>query len=82
VERAEEDLVETFRYVADRLVARLAGLTDDEWAWAPIASDDRVTIRWRLDHIASTLTFVLHVLDEVVHHGAEASLLRDLDAAR
>ena len=31
---------------------------------------------------ASTADLVLHVLDELVHHAAEVSLLRDLYAAR
>lgn len=30
---------------------------------------------------ASRRSFVLHVLDELIHHGAEAALLRDLYAA-
>ena len=49
----------------------VAELTDDEWHqplgpdWGPYADD-------------TTLDLVLHVLDELVHHGAEVSLLRDL----
>jgi hypothetical protein len=149
VERAEADVVETLRYAHGRLAARLVGLSDDEWAWRPVPADDRVTIRWRLDHIASLLAeprcrtwlglpaddaialapatgaadavarvqrsfddldgvlgragvdltrevgavggpyasstrraFVLHLVDELIHHGAEAALLRDLYAAR
>ena len=31
---------------------------------------------------ASRLSFVLHILDEVIHHTAEAALLRDLYASR
>ena len=49
----------------------LAALRDDEWAkplgasWGEYAEDD-------------TFDLALHVLDEVVHHGAEVGLLRDL----
>ena len=51
--------------------AATAGLDDEQWHrplgpdWGPYAED-------------STLELVLHVLDEMVHHGAEVSLLRDL----
>ena len=31
---------------------------------------------------ASTVDLALHVLDEVIHHGAEAALLRDLYSHR
>jgi uncharacterized damage-inducible protein DinB len=31
---------------------------------------------------ATRRAFVLHILDELIHHGAEAALLRDLYAAR
>ena len=53
----------------------LESLTSDEWwqplgpAWGPYSDD-------------STLDLALHVLDELVHHGAEISLLRDLYAHR
>ena len=49
----------------------LVALDDAEWHaplgpdWGPYAQD-------------STLDLTLHVLDEVVHHGAEVGLLRDL----
>jgi hypothetical protein len=158
VERPDEDVVEALGYAFARLGARLAvspevvgppvadPLGDDEWVWSPIPGDDRVSIRWRLDHIASLLaeprcrtwlglpeetaiplapasgaadavarvrrsfadlddavrrvdltrevgavaapygsatrrSFVLHLLDELVHHAAEVALLRDLWAA-
>jgi hypothetical protein len=53
----------------------LAGLPDAAWeellgpAWGPYAT-------------SNTLDLALHVLDELAHHGAEISLLRDLYAAR
>jgi hypothetical protein len=143
-----DDLVELIDHVVDRLVDRMAGLDDAEWAWAPVPDDPDVTIRWRLDHIVDTLveertwtwlgvsapdqppsapepanasaavravqdaarqftgllralgdgdgepigplagpygaatrrSFVLHIIDELVHHAAEAALLRDLHA--
>jgi hypothetical protein len=125
------------------------GLGDDEWSWRPIPQDGRITIRWRLDHIAEAVGgqrnwewlgvsadeapklypadsaqtavanvamvvdrfselisgpdsdldqligpvagpyaedprsgLVLHTLDELIHHAAEAALLRDLYDAR
>lgn len=147
MERSEEDLVEALRYVFGRLDDRLVGLTDAEWAWCPVVGDDRIGIRWRLDHVQELLAeprcrawlgddptgavpvapatgaddarcrirvafadfvdvveradltrevgavggvfasstrraFVLHVFDELVHHGAETTLLRDLHAGR
>jgi DinB superfamily len=51
--------------------AGLAGLSPEEWtsplgpAWGPYAE-------------SSTVDLALHVLDEVIHHGAEVGLLRDL----
>jgi DinB superfamily len=51
--------------------AGLARLTPSEWsaplgpAWGPYAD-------------TSTIDLALHVLDEVIHHGAEVGLLRDL----
>ena len=55
--------------------AALAGLSPAEWAaplgpaWGPYAQDN-------------TVDLALHVLDEVVHHGAEVGLLRDLYSHR
>ena len=53
----------------------MAGLSPEEWtaplgpAWGPYAE-------------SSTVDLALHVLDEVIHHGAEVGLLRDLYANR
>lgn len=159
------DLLALLDYAMGRLSGRMADLDDAEWAWTPTA-DDRIGLRWRLQHIADVLnmernwtwlglpaptaplpgaptlrygaggaahlsaddpagrdaagavahvdeayrrwrasldlcddeqlgapigplaaphydrsprrTFVLHVADELIHHGAEAALLRDL----
>ena len=55
--------------------AGLAGLSPAEWAsplgpaWGPYAE-------------SNTVDLALHVLDEVIHHGAEVGLLRDLYAHR
>jgi hypothetical protein len=55
--------------------AGLTSLSPGEWsaplgpAWGPYAE-------------ASTVDLALHVLDEVIHHGAEVSLLRDLYSHR
>ena len=51
--------------------AGLAGLSPDQWAsplgpsWGPYAE-------------SNTVDLALHVLDEVIHHGAEVGVLRDL----
>jgi hypothetical protein len=149
VSQADADVLELVGNAGQRLLNRMSGLTDDEWAWQPIAGDAKVTIRWRLDHIAQALgeqrnwvwlgapaeaapqfssadsanaavasvelmlerfsalvrradaglgsaigtvagpygdasrqSLVLHVADELIHHSAEAALLRDLYAAR
>jgi len=149
VNSATDDLLELFDYASERLRDRMQGLTDAEWAWRPSALDPKISIRWRLDHLASCLSeprnwswlglvppapgaasaagsaaaalsaladssaafrsvvadpavdltvalgaaagpyaaatrrsFVLHIADELVHHAAEAALLRDLYAAR
>lgn len=55
--------------------AGLAGLSPGEWtaplgpSWGPFAQ-------------ANTVDLALHVLDEVIHHGAEVGLLRDLYSHR
>jgi hypothetical protein len=146
---ARDDLLDLFDFAWGRLRDRMAGLTDDEWRWRPVPDDDRITVRWRLDHITHTLTeernatwlglpadpptdaapetaadalarladayqqwrgqltgvtdqalaapigkpggwygeatrysFALHIVDELIHHAAEAALLRDLYAGR
>ncbi len=143
VKTARDDLLDLLDYAWRRLESRMAGLADVEWAWCPSESDPKVSIRWRLEHLATMLTephiatwlgssstfpadlpasasaksarsvlsaayasfrdmvgvvdldqeigqaagrygsatrhsFVLHVADELIHHGAEAALLRDL----
>lgn len=55
-----------------RLRPRLAGLTDGEAQWPPGSSDERYPL-WAV---------VLHVNAEVIHHGAEVALLRDLYRSR
>jgi hypothetical protein len=142
----QDDLVDLFDFVWNRLEGRMHGLTDVEWSWCP-TSDERISLRWRLGHIANFLTesrnwqwlgsvrpgevkkdesstsaaalaaltesfaawralladpdvdlavpigapagrygqatrrsFVLHIADELIHHSAEAALLRDLYA--
>lgn len=49
-----DDLVELFDYVWLRFVDRLGGLGEAEWQWAPIG-DERVTMRWRIQHITDVL---------------------------
>lgn len=55
--------------------AGLAGLSPGEWtaalgpSWGPYAE-------------SNTVDLALHVLDEVIHHGAEVGLLRDLYSHR
>lgn len=78
---ARDDLLELFDFCWQRFGTRTAGLTDDEWQWQPLA-DYRVTIRWRLDHIAQFLreqrNGPWHLVDELIHHTAEVAILRDL----
>ncbi|QGN35354.1 DinB family protein [Microlunatus sp. Gsoil 973] len=50
-----KDVAELFEQTGQRLVDRMAGLTDDEWIWRPISDDEKVTVRWRLDHIAEAV---------------------------
>jgi hypothetical protein len=53
----------------------MAGLSPDEWA-APLGPS------WGPYAESNTVDLALHVLDEVIHHGAETGLLRDLFAHR
>jgi hypothetical protein len=55
--------------------AGMAGLDPAGWA-APLG------LSWGPYAEANTVDLVLHVLDEVIHHGAEVGLLRDLYAHR
>jgi hypothetical protein len=52
---ARVDLRELFSFVWDRLDRRMDGLTDAEWLWCPTA-DDRISLRWRLEHITAFLS--------------------------
>ncbi|WP_263730741.1 DinB family protein [Cellulomonas sp. SG140] len=148
-----EDLAGLFDYAWQRFSDRMAGVSPEEWVWAPLA-DTRVCLRWRFGHLAHLLadgrnsawlglgprpevpahgeepatvhgdlpaaledlqvsfrrwrdlldqttdaslaepigavggpygqasrySYALHVLDELIHHTAEAALLRDLYA--
>jgi len=53
----------------------LAGLSPGEWA-APLGPS------WGPYAEATTVDLALHVLDEVIHHGAEIGVLRDLYSHR
>ncbi len=55
--------------------AGLTRLTPSEWS-APLGPS------WGPYSDTSTVDLALHVLDEVVHHGAEVGLLRDLYSHR
>lgn len=50
-----EHVTELFEQTSQRLIARMADLSDDEWMWQPIFDDPKVTVRWRLDHIAEAV---------------------------
>jgi hypothetical protein len=52
---SQQDILELFDYAWDRFVARMEGLTEAELAWQPLADPD-LTLRWRLEHIASFLS--------------------------
>jgi uncharacterized damage-inducible protein DinB len=142
---SRDDLTDLSDFAFNRLRARLGGLTDREYHWAP--AERFTTLAWRLCHIIELLqaerigswlgqdplpeitvepqtaaevlvaldqayqawravlaatteeslavpigpvggpyadatrrAFVLHILDEFIHHGAEAALMRDLYA--
>src|SRR6266545_2831649 len=51
---SRDDVLDLFGYVWQRFRTRMEGLGDEEWRWQP-SRDDRVTLRWRLGHIADTL---------------------------
>jgi len=55
--------------------AGLVGLSDSAWG-------DLLGPRWHAYADSSTLDLALHVFDELVHHGAEIALLRDLYSRR
>jgi hypothetical protein len=55
--------------------AGLETLTDAAW-------EEALGEKWGAYAESNTLDLALHLLDELVHHGAEASLLRDLYAVR
>jgi hypothetical protein len=148
VTTARQDVLDFLDHAWGRLRERMTGLTDDEWSWCPIDADNKVSIRWRLDHLTNMFTeprnwawlgctpsdrpsragaesasdatqllsaayadlrvllgndqdwgaqigsaagqfgeatrrsFLLHIADELIHHSAEAALLRDLYAGR
>ena len=50
-----QDLVEAFAHVWERFQRRMDGLHDEEWRWQP-TPDARLTLSWRLHHIADMLS--------------------------
>jgi hypothetical protein len=49
---SRDDVLALLDFAFERLRDRLQGLTDEEWMWQPTA-DDRITLRWRLEHVAA-----------------------------
>lgn len=49
------DVIEWLDEAGSRLLDRMDGLSEDEWRWLP-TDNPEIGIRWRLDHIVSTLT--------------------------
>jgi uncharacterized damage-inducible protein DinB len=70
------DALESLDQVWQQIVARRAGLTQDEFLWEPVPGC------LGQDADETRLALVLHAQHEVAHHGAEIALLRELDAAR
>jgi hypothetical protein len=68
-----EDLVALFDHAWDRFWRRMDGL-DDEALNTPLGE----MAGYFAD--ATGRSFVLHIADELIHHTAEAALLRDLFA--
>ncbi len=56
MQTADKDVLDLLDHTWERLWNRMAGLTDREWSWRPVDADDKITIRWRLFHIAEVLT--------------------------
>ena len=52
------------------------GSIDEERWWRPLGP------KWHPYAEATTVDLALHVFDEIVHHGAEVGVLRDLDLRR
>jgi hypothetical protein len=50
-----DDLVDMLDFVWARFRGRMSGLGDDEWSWCP-SVDDRISLRWRLEHVDHLLT--------------------------
>ncbi|MFD5814075.1 hypothetical protein [Streptomyces sp. NPDC127038] len=59
-------------YWHKNLRPRLDGLTDQEYFWEPVRGC------WSIHARSGMENRVLHVNRELIHHGAEISLLRDL----
>lgn len=51
---SHDDVLDLFDHVWQRFGRRMDGLTDEEWRWQP-SPDERLSLRWRLGHIASFL---------------------------
>jgi hypothetical protein len=77
-----EDLVGLFDHAWDRFWRRMDGLDDEEWRWTPTADPLNASLGEAAGYLAGATgrSFVLHIADELIHHTAEAALLRDLFA--
>ena len=51
---SRDDVLDLFDHVWQRFRRRMEGLGDEEWRWQP-TSDVRLTLRWRLAHVAEFL---------------------------
>lgn len=51
---SRDDVLDLFDHVWQRFRKRMDGLGDDEWRWQP-GPDERLTLRWRLEHITECL---------------------------
>ncbi|WUH89730.1 DinB family protein [Streptomyces sp. NBC_00433] len=51
---SRDDVLDLFDHVWQRFRRRMEGLADEEWRWQP-GPDERLTLRWRLQHITEFL---------------------------
>ena len=57
---------------------RLEGLSDAEYFWEPVSGCWSIRPRAEAVALAVGSGLILHINREVIHHGAEIALLRDL----
>ncbi|MBO1754640.1 DinB family protein [Allobranchiibius sp. CTAmp26] len=54
MDSSRDDVLELADHVWARFTVRMSELGDEEWAWCP-TPDDRISIRWRVQHVTEVL---------------------------